>query len=307
MICARVALLLFALVTARADDLHQRLLHFLGPEAGPKNIALLKEGKFSEVEANVAQATAGNQQLQSEQRALCGILEFMNGQMDSALQAFQQAGKWKPLVESDRFTLAMAFVRLGRHDDARTELNQLAAREPNKAIYPYWLGRIDYDQRRYDAAVVHLKQAIELDPKSARAWDSLGLAYDMQGHSDDALQALEQGARFNRQQEHPSAWPPHDLGALLLRMGQTKQAEAAFREALQSDPQMEQAHYHLGRALEKDGADEEAVNEYLTAIKEDTKSADVCYSLALLYRKLHRDQDASAMFAEWRKRRDAQQ
>jgi tetratricopeptide (TPR) repeat protein len=231
----------------------------------------------------------------------------MGGHMQNAADDFQQAAKSKPLSESDRFTLAMALVKLGRHDDARRELNALATREPGKAIYSYWLGRIDYDQRRYDEAIAHLKQATELDAKSARAWDSLGLAYDMQGKSEEALKALQEGVRLNREQAHPSPWPPHDLGALLLRMEQTKQAEAAFREALQLDPQMEQAHYHLGRALEKEGVNDEAINEYRLAVNEDQTSADACYSLAMLYRRVHRDQDAAGMFAEWRKRRDAQQ
>jgi hypothetical protein len=34
-------------------------------------------------------------------------------------------------------------------------------------------------------------------------------------------------------------------------------------------------------------------------------STDACYSLATLYRKLHRDADATAMFAEYQKRKQA--
>lgn len=69
---------------------------------------------------------------------------------------------------------------------------------------------------------------------------------------------------------------------------------------------MEQAHYHLGRALEKDGADDEALQQYSKAMDEDKNASDVCYSLAMLYRKLGRDKDADIAFAEWRRRRDGQ-
>jgi tetratricopeptide (TPR) repeat protein len=224
--------------------------------------------------------------------------------MDNAVECFQQAAAFQALGEPDRFTLAMAFVRLGHAEEARSELTKLAQDDSTAALYPYWLGRIDYDQRRYQSAVVHLTQATVLDAKSARAWDSLGLAYDMQGKADEALKAYEEGAKANRQSAHPSPWPPHDWGAFLLRVGKTKEAESALREALQYDPRMQQAHYHLARALEKDGADETAISEYKIAMQQDLSETDACYSLALLYRKMQRMAEAEATFAEWRRRRD---
>jgi tetratricopeptide (TPR) repeat protein len=306
MTCVRVALCILVTLTVQADDLHQRLLRTLGPETDQKAEALLKAEHFADVESLVADVRAETSAAQSEKWALRGALNFLSGRMEGAVQCFQQAAELGELHESDRFTLAMAWVRLGRDEDARRELTRLATEQPRTALYVYWLGRIDYDQRRYQEAVGYLKTATALDAKSARAWDSLGLAFDMQGNADQALQAFEEGARVNREQAHGSAWPPHDLGVLLLRIGQTKRAEAAFREALQYDPQMEQAHYHLGRALDKEGVNDEAASEYVIAMNEDKKAADVCYSLATLYRRMHREQDASAMFAEWRRRRDAQ-
>jgi tetratricopeptide (TPR) repeat protein len=86
-------------------------------------------------------------------------------------------------------------------------------------------------------------------------------------------------------------------------MGQPNEAETLLREALQYDPDLSQARYHLGRALEKEGRETEAIEEYRTAIARDMASADACYSLAMLYRKLHRDTEARAMFAEYKRRR----
>lgn len=93
---------------------------------------------------------------------------------------------------------------------------------------------------------------------------------------------------------------------LLLRMDQSKEAAVSLRESLRYDPAFSQSHYHLGRALEKEGLDEAAVEEYKKAIAIDPVSADACYSLALLYRKAHRDAEAAAMFTEYKKRRREQ-
>ncbi len=296
-----IVLLSGALLLGGTDDIQQRVLRVLGPQAE----ALLKNKQFSEVESMLTTAPANTDPARSEIAALEGALEFLGGDMKSAAKHFQEAAAISALRETDRFTLAMAWVQLGQDADAREQLTQLARQQPQKALYAYWLGRVDYDQRRYAEGVEHLKRATQLDPKSARAWDSLGLAYDMQGNVDEAVKAFDESVRVNREQPRPSAWPPHDLGAFLLRTGETQRAESALREALRYDPAMQAAHYHLGRVLEKKGSNEEAVNEYATAAKLDLKAADVCYSLAMLYRKMHREKEAEAMFAEWRKRRGA--
>jgi tetratricopeptide (TPR) repeat protein len=197
----------------------------------------------------------------------------------------------------------MALVKLGDDQGARTLLEDLARKQPDSAIYIYWLGRLDYDQRRYAEALEKLQKAAQLDPRSARIWDSLGLTFDMQGQMEQAREAFEKAVALNRAQAHASPWPPHDLGYLLLRMDQLKDAEEDLREALRYDSQMPQAHYHLGRVLEKEARNAEAVEEYSQAIALDRTSADACYSLAMLYRKLRRDADATAMFLEYRKRK----
>lgn len=297
---AALGILLAVEMTAQTGDIHQRLLQTLGPEADVRAEVLLRDKRYTDVEAMLAEKPS------SETLALRGALEFLNGRMTGAAGFFRQAANAGTLTEQDRFTLAMALAQMGHDDEARRELTPLAAQQPQKAMYVYWLGRLDYDQRRYTEAVENLKKATELDPKSARAWDSLGLAYDMQSNVDEALKAFEEGVRVNREQARHSGWPPHDLGTLLLRIGETNRAKAALREALQYDSQMEPAHYHLGRALEKDGANEEAVKEYLIAMGQEAKATDVCYSLAMLYRKMGRKKDADSTFAEWRRRRDAQ-
>lgn len=212
----------------------------------------------------------------------------------------------RPVVsssESDRFVSAMALVKSGDDEKARALLAGLATEYPEKAIYTYWLGRIDYDQRRYQEAVTKLRKAAELDPKSARIQDSLGNALDMQGLMDQALATFQHSVELNRSDSHPSPWPPHDLGYLLLRMEKFKEAEAALRESLRYEPKMAQTHYYLGRTLEKQEQNEGAIEEYKQAISGDKTSPDACYSLATLYRKLHRDNEAADMFAEYKRRK----
>jgi tetratricopeptide (TPR) repeat protein len=214
---------------------------------------------------------------------------------------FEQCSQSMQLSEEDSFTYAMALVSSGQVDRAAQLLDALVHRNPAQALYVYWLGRIDYYQRRYDDAITKFLAAKSLAPESARIWDSLGLAYDMQGNIEEAEKALQRAAQLNRTQSHPSAWPANDLGSLQLRAGELTQAEVSLREALSYDAKLAQAHYRLGRVLEKEGLFEAAISEFRLAVANDAQSADSRYALALLFRKMHRDKEADQMFAEVRK------
>ncbi len=243
---------------------------------------------------------------EADSLALQGVVAFLSGDMQMAVDRLTSASQFQALSEGDSFTLAMAWVRLGSVDRARTVLSDLAQKHSQNALYIYWLGRLDYDQRLYQEAVQKLRRAAELDPASARVWDALGLAYDMQADNDHARAAFEKAVVLNRTLPHPSSWPPHDLGYLLFRMNKTEEAESALRESLRYDPGFAPAHYHLGRVLEKEQRNSEAIEEYAAAVSEDKAAPEACYSLALLYRKLGRESDARVMLTEYKARKNAQ-
>ena len=139
------------------------------------------------------------------------------------------------------------------------------------------LGRIALLRRDVEKARAELELAVRLSPESFQA---------------------------NEQQALPSPWPAHNLGYLLLRTGETAKAEEALRESLKYDGHLTQTHYYyLGRTLEKEERSAEAIEEYQLAVVGDPTSADACYSLAMLYRKLKREDEAKAMFEEFRKRK----
>ncbi len=296
-----------AVAAAQSGGIYQRLRAAFGvPEEGERAVTELSRKNFAAVRQMLASIQPSGSVSRAELAALQGDVAFLSGDMKTAVSDFDKAGTSTGLNDEDDFTLAMALVRIGDDQRARSTLSGLAERYPERSIYIYWLGRLDYDQHRYEEAVKKLSRALALDPKSVRAWDSLGLAFDMSGKMEQARDAFEKAVELNRGLANPSAWPPNDLGFLLLRMNRLPEAEAALREALGYDANLAQAEYHLGRALENEGKQTEAIGEYAKAVNADPASTDACYSLALLYRKLHRDQEAQAMFTEYRKRKQAQ-
>jgi tetratricopeptide (TPR) repeat protein len=280
----------------RAAHLPAEVREQLESAYGAKNYARMRISLDRQLAATDGTAKA-------EIYALAGAVDFLGGRMANAADAFQRSNGLAPLDESDRFTWAMALVDLGRADAAREQIAMLNGRHPDRPLYLYWLGRIDYYQRRYVEAVEKLKRVILLDPTSARGYDALGLSFDMLGQPEDARAAFGKAVDLNRKLAQPSAWPPHNLGTLLLRLQQPKEAESALREALQYNPRFPEAHYHLARALEAEGRDNDAIGEYQVAVSLDKGLIEPLYSLGLLYRRQGRKAEADAAFAEYRTRK----
>jgi len=248
-------------------------------------------------------AAAGKTPQAGELYALAGAVEFVDGRMDRSVGDFRRADSLAPVDDADRFTWAMALVNLGETKGAREQLTRLHDSHPDRPLYLYWLARMDYDQRLYQEAVEKLRRVIRLDPESVRAYDNLGLALDMLGQADEAREAFQKAVDFNRKLPQPSAWPPHNLGALLLRLQELKEAEAALREALRYDPHFSMAHYHLGRVLDEEGRDDEAIAEYRAATSMEPVVVEAFYSLGLVYRRHERKAEAEAAFAEYKRRK----
>ncbi len=301
-----VVVIAAALLCAQTTDIFSRVRHMFA-ESGEGDVAAsdLAKKNYDHVQKMLAGVHAVGDPARVELLAVEGAVAFLAAKPKDSAEYFEKAAALGPLSDTDSFTRAMALVNLGEENRAVLVLTELAAKHPDQALYVYWLGKIDYGQRRYLEAITKLKRALALDPNSVRAWNSLGLAFDMQGESEEALRALQKAAKLNEEQPHPSPWPPHDLGFLLLRMERFEEAEIALRESLHYEPALAQSHYHLGRVLEKQGRDAEAIREYETAVADDPASSDACYSLALLYRKEHHNREADAMFTQYKQRRQA--
>jgi len=216
---------------------------------------------------------------------LLGGVFFVRGRHLNAAVAFKKAEVLAPLDERSRFTLAMSYVVLGRRDWARPELDKLARSAPRDPLYAYWSARLDYDEEQYAAAIRGLLRAIELDGRFMKAHDNLGLCYEALGRYDEAIRSYEEAIRLNREESSPSAWPPLNLGLLLMRRDRLDEAEKHFRESLRHDPRFPQGHYQLGVALEKKGRPGEAIGELNQAAALDPAYSEPHYSLARLYRR----------------------
>ncbi|MFZ0663419.1 MAG: tetratricopeptide repeat protein [Acidobacteriaceae bacterium] len=215
-----------------------------------------------------------------------GGVYFLDHDAWHAAIAWNKAKAIAPLPPTLDFSLAMAYIRIGHPEWARKQLQALAAESDKNALYPYWLGRVDYDAHHYDNAILHFQKAIQLAPDMAQAYNNLGLCYYRQRQNHLAIANYQKAIDLNLKSGRPDAWPYLNLAVTERSLNQQSKAEAHLREAIRLDPSLALAHFQLGNILEDAGKTDDAISEFQTAARLDPGYAEPHYALARIYRKL---------------------
>lgn len=89
-----------------------------------------------------------------------------------------------------RYRLADTLIDLGDLDGAKKLLEAALAKNGDQAALWAMLGRLDLSQKRYGAAIEHLRQALKLEPQANALYRDLADAYSGQGNAQQAKEAL---------------------------------------------------------------------------------------------------------------------
>ncbi len=216
---------------------------------------------------------------------LLGAVFFLDAKYLNCASALEKANTAGVLDERSRFTLAMTYVNLNRFDLARPELQLLIKTAPGQSLYPYWLGRLDFIDQKFQSSIARLNDAISLAPHFSRAYDFRGLCYAALAQPEKALAELNRAVELNREGPHPSQWPPFDLGEELYKLGRLEQAQVFIKESLSYDPRFAKAYFQMGLLQEKLGHDLEAIQQLRRAIALDSRSPAFYYALARILRR----------------------
>lgn len=142
------------------------------------------------------------------------------------------------------------------------------ALHPDAASAHNNLGRIYMQMRRFDEAIAELQETIRLDPDLFLAYFSLNTIYLYEvGDLDAAITTAQR--QIARSEHSPRAYG--QIGAAHTGKGDLRQAEMAFRKALELDPRFVNDWYRIGHVLRLQGRYQEARQAYLRTLELDPK------------------------------------
>jgi type IV pilus assembly protein PilF len=128
--------------------------------------------------------------------------------------------------------------------------------EPQNPLYHNAVGAVLLNIGRYADAQAEFQKAVELDPTYADAFHNLGSAYAEQGKWEDAIVAYRKALAQTIYASPESTY--NNLGYAYWAINKRREAEEAFRAALQLEPKLVPSHFWLAVILEKDGRKDEA-------------------------------------------------
>ncbi len=144
----------------------------------------------------------------------------------------------------------------GRVSLGLASLRQAAEVEPQNPLYHNAVGAVLLNVGRFPDAQAEFQKAVELDPTYADAFHNLGSAFAEQGKWDEAIAAYKKALAQTIYASPENTY--NNLGYAYWALDRRKEAEEAFRAALQLEPKLVPSHFWLGVLLEKEGRKDEA-------------------------------------------------
>jgi tetratricopeptide (TPR) repeat protein len=153
-----------------------------------------------------------------------GYENLRNNRYDAAAREFQAALALDPtLVLQARFPLAVALFELHRLDESRREFEAVRHAVGDHPNVEYYLGRLDLQEGKLDAAVQELSQAAAKSPFPDTAY-YLGYAYLKRHKLEPAEKWLRQAAELAPR----DAEVQYRLGVLYSEAGRKDESKQAF-------------------------------------------------------------------------------
>src|SRR3990170_2743287 len=110
-------------------------------------------------------------------------------------------------------------------------------KEDASASIHYKMAEVHFSEKNYTSALSELTKAVELAPRNAIAYSSLGQAYDKLNMTDDAVDAYRKAISI--EPLFTNAY--HNLGMALLKKKDKAGALKAFEKVVEIDPGSDKA------------------------------------------------------------------
>lgn len=302
--------------------------------AGHFNLGLVREeqGRHEEAVATFRKALLLNPKLRGANLFL-GIAQYRLNKLDEAIPALRKETASYPKDANAWMWLGVVDLALNHAEEASEALDKAAKLAPDNTDILYhrgqahllvsrnsyermfkedpksWrvhqvLGETAADGEHYTDAIYEYLEAIKVAPTQPGLHEELGSVYRNANKMDEAEAAFQRELEIDPH----NVLARYKLGVLVMEKGDGPRAKELIEGALKEKPGLLHADYNLGRVEKLLGNDAAAATLFEKAAVTDADPEIVqqtWYQLGLLYRRLHRPDDAQKALAMFQKLKDA--
>ena len=209
------------------------------------------------------------------------------GNLSEAEQEFAAIVKETPAFAEAHFNLGLVLEEEGKHEAAIQSLQQALSLKPRLHGANLFLGLAEFRLNRVHEALAALKKEVQTYPKDAPAWMWLGVAQLANNEPDSAAEALDRAARLD----------PKNTDILYHR-GQAHLlvSKESYTEMFKLDPKSWRVHQVLAQTAAEADRHEDAIVEYLEAIRLAPAQPGLHEELGTQYRSAGKMEEADAAF-----------
>src|SRR5207249_1638378 len=213
-------------------------------------------------------------------------------QPEDAIKVYRKAMQANPDNPGFVERLSDLLIRLGRFNEAQSEVETLAEAAPRDARVWLKLGAVYYEQKMWERAADSFRRAVVLEPSNLRARYFLATSLMDAGRDDDARGELERILRLDPRSVDARV----QLGFLHGRGKRYDQAIAVLREAVNIEPRRPELFLYLGSAYFRAKQYDRAVETLKEGLSLDEKQKDLIFQLGVVYEKQQKFDDAVKLF-----------
>ncbi|PYU09486.1 MAG: hypothetical protein DMG37_23170 [Acidobacteria bacterium] len=228
-----------------------------------------------------------------------GVVELARENVEDAADALDKAAKLAPDDTDILYHRGQAHLLV-----SRSSYERMFKEDPKSWRVHQVLGETAADGEHYTDAIYEYLEAIKLAPAQPGLHEELGSVYRNANKMDEAEAAFQRELEIDPH----NVLARYKLGVLVMEKGDGPRAKELIEVALKEKPGLLHADYNLGRVEKLLGNDSAAA-----ALLEKTTVTDgdpeivqqAWYQLGLLYRRLHRPDDAQRALATFQRLKDA--
>lgn len=232
-----------------------------------------------------------------------GVARERLGKQAGAIESYERVLAVRPHDEATLVRRGRLALQAGDLATAEERFRRVLEQAPESAAAHQGLGQAAALREDWNAAAEHLSRALELQPAASALHYELGLAFRELGDMDrareqmaqrgdaqpsfpdpliDGLETLAPGARQYRRR-----------GGEAFARGDLAGAEAAYRQAIEADPDDAVAYEALGSVLSLENRLSEAISSYRRALELDPEDARAHHDAARLLLRASRTEEAA--------------